>query len=106
MSGRIKPAMSAEEWEHRGAPGAAWIDERGDLLQAHDEYDAPIERRHALAALALYGQPFGFTRADVNLLEDVARRDEGEYGPDEGDPGYPTALRDLADRIAALLPSE
>ena len=50
--------------------------------------DEPIDftaDRHGLAALCLYGQPFGFTWDDVAMLEDLDRPD-------------------LASRIAALLP--
>jgi hypothetical protein len=56
---------------------------------------------HALAALALHGQPFGFTREDVALLRDEA---ESEWNGDE----MPTGRRllALAARIEALLPPE
>lgn len=56
---------------------------------------------HAVAALALYGQPFGFTREDVKLLRDEA---EGEWNGEQMDVGR--RLLRLADRIEALLPPE
>lgn len=50
--------------------------------------------RHAIAVLALHGQPFGFSREDVALLRKW-----------HGLKGIP-AFADLAERIAALLPPE
>jgi hypothetical protein len=60
---------------------------------------AAPEFRHALAALALHGQPFGFTHADVNLLLD-------EMGMLIGDIDEEERARwvSLAERIEALLP--
>lgn len=52
--------------------------------------------RHALAALCLHGQPFGFTQEDVELLR---RSAENELSG-----GTAERLSGLADRIAALLP--
>lgn len=64
---------------------------------------APIEipegDRHGLAALALHGKPFGFTREDVTLLATVVTAVGGIASV--ADP-----LRSLAERIAALLPPE
>lgn len=61
-------------------------------------------RRHALAALALHGQPFGFTREDIqhlrwaaDLRDRVGVRDAGWTAG---------VLRNLAARIEALLPPE
>lgn len=52
--------------------------------------------RHALAALCLHEQPFGFTWEDVDLLS---------YSDlDEFDVAATGRLNSLADRIAALLP--
>ena len=92
MSEKIEPALTPEEWEPytRHLPEPAVLD--ADLIL--DE-DGP----HALAALMLHGQPFGFTWEDVDALRRMA----------------PTATRfvsghqawsqllSLADRIAALL---
>ena len=52
-------------------------------------------KRHACAALCLYGQPFGFTQEDVAGLLDF----EDEVGP-----GTFETIKYLAARIAALLP--
>lgn len=56
--------------------------------------------RHALAALALHGQPFGFTREDVAALWFVIQEREGLVGAPQH------TLRSLAERIEALLPPE
>lgn len=53
--------------------------------------------RHAVAAVALHGQPFGFTREDVVALLGMAMGGV--------DPEYQEAVcRSLASRIEALLP--
>jgi hypothetical protein len=99
----IRPALTREEWA--GATGA--IDplmepftelhvsiQPDGALAIWGAYDGGVQSpaaRHALAALALHGQPFGFTWQDVDLLRDAV---------DYLDP----RIRTLADRIAALLP--
>lgn len=55
---------------------------------------------HAVAALALYGQPLGFRHEDVDLLLHAASLIEGEWGDEVTE----RDLRNLADRIAALQP--
>lgn len=110
---KIRPALTAEEWP-RLAYTAESSDDRLSLsddcvLDSDGGIVAYPEERHALAALALYGQPFGFTRADVDLLRELAnpmacgaRRD----GITDDAPAFQAAFRvaNLADRIAALLP--
>lgn len=54
--------------------------------------------RHKLAALALHGQPFGFTREDVGFLRGLWR--ELALASDY------EAVRHIATRIEALLPPE
>lgn len=68
-----------------------------------DDPDEPMAKwplvdydRHALAALALHGQTFGFTREDVEALRSLS----ADLHPNN-EPFY-----SLADRIAALLPPE
>jgi hypothetical protein len=51
-----------------------------------------------LAALALAGQPFGFTPADVQVVRAAAERSE--------DQRVATALRNLGERIESLLPPD
>lgn len=65
------------------------------MSRAHDRVLVPPPARAALAAFALAGQPFGFTRDDVAAL----RRAAGALGPPDG-----AALAGLADRLEALLP--
>lgn len=77
------------------ARGCKW----GMRLAGGDE-DGQIDitnegHRHALAALALHGQIFGFTREDVQILRTI----ELEYIQ-----GGPFSLTSMADRIEALLP--
>jgi hypothetical protein len=86
----IQPALSPEEW-------AGELAGRGPIgyheLVLWDGYE------HAIAAIALHGQPFGFTHADVEALLFAADHSSGAEDPD-------SALRDLARRIAALLPPQ
>lgn len=56
--------------------------------------------RHALAALALVGQPFGFTWDDVDALHRVVQSSVGDWTPNNSE----LRALDIADRIAALLP--
>ena len=106
----IQPAMSdlfwtmlmspdkKTEYEALGQALAAYLPEDHVLVMTR------IERRISLAAICLKGQPFGFTREDVELLRSVER--------DSHDPasapyiGDVSMLADLADRIEALLPPE
>lgn len=122
----MDPALTAEEWregEVDVAVGLVWLDTvhrptasdgwmsgevEGTPLpwlkitwrSAQEEYF--IGRRHAVAALALYGQPFGFTREDVEAVESAY---DVLFDHNVG-PVSPTMARlwSLRDRIAALLP--
>lgn len=96
-----------------------WAD---GTLTYYNEY--VVEQRHALAALALHGQPFGFSHEDVRMLrseagqcEAAARWSESGNGTDRPlsviDAMNARNRRDaaerwisLASRIAALLPPE
>lgn len=106
--GPIKPALTAEEWASRvrfGTDDAILPMKRARLAEYSNEDgnwngltlkgEAGIvcvnpPDMHAIAALALYGQPFGFTRKDVKALRHL---------------GWP-AYEGIADRIEALLPPE
>lgn len=105
-SEEIKPALSKDEFdEYDGWDFSYWIKD-------HDgETEEEVRKmRHGLAALALYGQPFGFTWEDVRQLRDVAETIAGEWGlggrwEDQGDDADIFAeWKSLIDRIAALLP--
>jgi hypothetical protein len=118
------PALSPEQWEARDYRQSArdldaWartldasldedatefvakigIDAAGAVVvmnRAHDRVLVPPPARAPLAAFALAEQPFGFTPADVALVRAAADgRAGGEAAAD---------LRDLAARIAGLLP--
>lgn len=71
-------------------------------VPSHDETDRSRlitggKERHALAALALHGQPYGFTRDDVRSLRAAA---EMLGGVSE------RSLLSVASRVAALLPPQ
>lgn len=111
----VKPALTAEEWADfesygvelsEGSDGVLVqsVSSRGRLdIEPAEGTIATVDNedgsRHALAALCLHGQPFGFTREDVELLRAVA--DAIQYDPTED-----RVLRSLAKRIEALLPPE
>lgn len=74
MSEQIRPALTPEEWGWKSYEGTPMSD--GQLsaslgstgameLGFTDIYEITTPERHALAALCLHGQPFGFTRDDV-----------------------------------------
>lgn len=83
----ITPAMTPEEWAVAlAAPPVIHPD-----------------KRHAAAALWLYGQSFGFTQNEVALLRSVAHNGRlGVYVSDGPQPA--DEMRVLAAKIAALLP--
>ena len=109
MSDEIRPALSADEWE-RGAYDGVDVSARQRTASLTGRPRLDIEVRSspigsdvlgdprdllALAALALYGQPFGFTWDDVRACRD----DLNHYVEDREE-----MLRTLAAKIAALLP--
>jgi hypothetical protein len=67
------------------------------MNRSHDRVLIPPPARAPLAAFALAEQPFGFSHADVELLERAATQ--------SGDQEVATALRDLRQRILDLLPA-
>jgi len=99
----MKPALTREEWEeylkdfHTGLPISSVVG----------------RNPHAVAALCLHLQPFGFAREDVEILDRVAtglgfqamdleaKGISSKFERDRQD-----ALNSLADRIEALLPPE
>jgi hypothetical protein len=90
----VEPALTPEEW--------AFSDPVADD-QWENAYGENMGR-HAAAALALYGQPFGFTHADVDLLRGNLETCVDERGSLYLADEHESKLQDLADRIAALLP--
>lgn len=102
MSETVKPALTVEEWENRAAyregSEISVFDNGQMLIDNGENVGGGREFCHAIAALALYGQPFGFTRADVELLRRFAGRFWAFGGQAE--------LENLTERIDALLPQE
>lgn len=107
------PALTPEEWSwphavsiggdspKMGVVASAAIDETGTMRiswhpQITSSFPCDPDQRHRLAALALHGQWFGFTWADVDSLEALA----DDYGPGH----MKEWVRDLACRIESLLP--
>ena len=111
---KIVPALTREEWATflAGNPvlnldGAGFQDcphiqteHGGEVIVAVEDVYLGLSgiARHAGCATLLHGQPFGFTREDVEAL-----RQDG-WGYDEVHDQ--AKLDDLADRIEALLPPE
>lgn len=99
----ITPALAAEEWgklsqfpsEYEGS--GVYVE--GDAVVV--EYTYITNQRHALAALCLYGQPFGLTSEDILTLEGHLARMAHSPGVTWDDNAKMLSLRD---RIAALLP--
>jgi hypothetical protein len=118
------PALTPEQWEARDYRQVArelddWAKTQGGTAEddateyvaklglsgngsvivmnrAHDRVLVPPPARAPLAALALAEQPFGFTSADIQAVLQAANRTEDE--------GAAAGLRDLGQRIQALLP--
>lgn len=115
----MKPALTAEEWARRFHSIQcydSWSEEQSEKtgvgeisadldylrLTSHQHseianFSAPSDR-HALAALALYGQPFGFTWDDVATLARHIDLSDDLYA----DPALMSFIR----RLKALLPPE
>lgn len=90
-------ALAPSEWARQLNIGAvAWW----HVLGRPEE---PTIERRAVAALALYDQPFGFSRNDVTLLRYVADL-IGAMHLDRHEEWTQQDIRDLADRIDVLLP--
>lgn len=103
----IEPALTPEEWVREGG--------LMDEIQAREGwFEASVHEpadRHRIAALALHGQPFGFTWDDVAGLREITSAyigliDQAVASPASiaGEETLAQQLRALADRIAALLP--
>lgn len=106
----IPPAMTPEEWARCGFDHSALNAERfRDLFLGrptgnlgvrikHDLWATETPQEcHTLAALCLYGQPFGFTQEEVTALRESAEDDHAAYE-------HHATLRSLAAKLAALLP--
>ena len=101
----VRPALTPEEWADEVVSRDVGTNfemvehvERGRAV--HMDGWVSGGDLHALAALCLHGQPFGFTREDVRLLHFVMM----QFTPETD--GWDDDLTSLADRIEALLPPE
>jgi hypothetical protein len=125
----IRPALTAEGWAtlsiapetapriviHDDGDGLEVVifrdEDRTELLSKHKIERWEPEARHALAALALYQQSFGFTREEAFCLEEVIANFEA-FASTEGDFGkriveqYSPAATSALAKIRALLPPE
>ncbi|HEX2218229.1 MAG TPA: hypothetical protein VHG35_05455 [Gemmatimonadales bacterium] len=126
MADTVSPALTPEQWEARDYRQAAkelddWAKAQGGqqdgdateyvaklglsgagavivMNRAHDRVLVPPPARAQLAAFALVDQPFGFTKADAEMVLAAADRSGDEVAAAE--------LRDIAKRLQALLPPE
>jgi hypothetical protein len=124
MSETSSPALTPEQWDSRDYRQAAreiddWakatgvaretdsteyvakigVDQSGSVIvmnRAHDRVLVPPPARSVLAALALADQPFGFSAADIDALEQAAAS--------IGNEAVAGTLRSMSDRLQALLP--
>ena len=94
----IKSALTPEDWKREKASNES---ER-DLWARLQMKDRERPNRHALAAIALYRQPFGFTRAEAQQLRDIATRIKAK----EILIHERSILDGVAEKIEALLPAE
>lgn len=106
MTDMIPPALAPAEW-------AAIITKHEELVALRAGFGNTPFSSHALAAIFLFEQPFGFTAQDVIDEREVAAYCDAMAAKHDagGDVGTATAFRDLGGRhreraakIAALLP--
>lgn len=91
-----EPALTPEQWVEM-LRDPQWYAYHRD---GHAPALPRLGSRHALAAAYLFGQPFGFTQQDVEIL----RREADIIEQDTPDADDVVRYRNLAARIAALLP--
>lgn len=94
----VDPALPPAAWGdggYRAADGQARVDADG-VLRAQGAFG--IQERRALAALALDGEPPGFTWHDVDFIRAAVLADD-LHSPDDW-----FILQRIGERIAALLP--
>ena len=106
MSSEIAPALSAAEW-------AGVLAQQDGLADLREQFGSLPFSSHAIAALLLYEQPFGFTRQDVQDEDEVSEycavmaRHHRETGDQTTAAKFELLggrHRERAAKIAALLP--
>ena len=65
MSDSVAPALTAAEW-------AGVLDQKDGLAHLREQFGKLSFSPHAIAALLLYDQPFGFTQQDVTDEDEVS----------------------------------
>ena len=109
MAAEIRPALNAAEWAEMDAPSydaslsaqeRHWRERVWDLKQCVEDAGRP----HALAALALHRQPFGFDWAMVEALQLCVAK-AGQYAGSEDADAVIRRATEAIQHIAALLPS-
>ena len=107
MRESIGPALTPDEWARAGSAstvvasdGGVYFGERKPGRMGVEALRVDVaSERHALAALALHGQPFGFTNDDARALNDaIVYLHNHHYDASK--------IASIARRIAALLPPE
>ena len=106
MPDSISPALSTSEW-------AGVLEQRDGLVHLREQFRTLPFSTHAIAALLLYEQPFGFTQQDVTDEEEVSEycavmaaqnRQAGDTATAAKFALLGGRHRERAHRIAALLP--
>ncbi len=106
MAESVTPALSAAEW-------SGVLDQKDGLAHLREQFGTLPFSMHAIAALLLYEQPYGFTHQDVGDEAEVSEycrvmADQNRLAGDLATAAKFELLggrhRDRAARIAALLP--
>jgi hypothetical protein len=102
----VPPALSAAEWN-------GVLLQKDGLAHLREEFGKLPFSSHAIAALLLYDQPFGFTRQDVQDEEEVSdycammaaqNRDAGDLATAAKFELLGGRHKERAAKLAALLP--
>ena len=106
MSTEIAPALSASEW-------TGVLAQQDGLAHLREQFATLPFSAHAIAALLLYEQSFGFSRQDVQDEEEVSEycavmarhhRETGDQATAAKFELLGTRHRERAAKLAALLP--
>lgn len=111
MSEPVKPALTPEQWAKQGKNHDPFHIREDGALVITGVLVTPGQRNR-LAALCLYGQPFGFSQEDVEalrllasaLLAEATGDWEFTVGGSAELHGAQRRAQSLAERISALLP--